>query len=207
MPDAFDNRRIIWESRAKQVGVIGVSYLFVAITIWTRAQYSAFRFWGTILFFGSGGIGVLYRLLNPKNLFVTPTSALGKQIIAEQFEKAQADIGAFYYNEEGFLLVQELGEITYRWVEIETMFGYKRDDYVTDEICLDLFFCNNMRLALTESTAGWYQFLLKLQENLLEIPSDWQMLMAAPAFETKLTLLFDKCHRTQEQAEALYYKD
>lgn len=194
----FNNRQVIWESKTKQVGFIGISFLFVAMTIWTRAQSSSFMFWGSILFFGGGGIGLLFRLLNPKNLFVTPTSALGKQLIAEQFKAAQADLGPFSYDEYGFLLVQELGAAHYRWTDLEAVFGCKRDEYVTDEICLDLFFGNASRLTLTESTAGWYQFLIKLHANVSSIPSDWQIIIAVPAFETKLTLLLDRGDRTQE---------
>lgn len=203
----LNNRQVVWESKAKQIGVVCVSFSFVALAIWTQAQYSTCAFWGTVLFFGVGGIGFLYRLLNPKNLFVTPNSALEKQILAEQFAVAQADMGPFSFVEGGFLLLQEIGTAYYKWADLETVFGYKRDEYVTDEICLDLFFGNTSHLNLTEATAGWYQFLIKLHENVSSIPLDWQIVIAVPVFETKLTLLFDKSGRTQAQAELLYYKD
>jgi hypothetical protein len=205
-PPIFNNRRIIWESKAKQVGVISLSFLFVAAAIWTRDHSSSFLFWGSILFWGGGGILLLYRLLNPKNLFVTHRSALGKQLIAEEFKAAQASLGPFSYDATGFLLTEELGTAHYVWSDLESVFGYKRDEYVTDEICLDLFFGNTSCLTLTESTPGWYQFLIRLHQNVLSIPLDWQVKIAVPVFETQLTLLFDKAGRPQHQVESLRYK-
>ena len=206
-PQIFKNRRIIWESKAKQVGVISVSLLFVAATIWTRDQSSSFMFWGSLLFWGGGSIMLLYQLLNPKNLFVTHSSALGKQLIAEEFKAAQASLGPFSYNAAGFLLAEELGTAHHAWNDLESVFGYKRDEYVTDEICLDLFFGNTSRLTLTESTPGWYQFLIQLHQNIPAIPADWQFTIAVPVFETQLTLLFDQAGRPQHQVEPLRYKE
>lgn len=186
--------------------MISVSFLFVAATIWTHDQFS-FLFWANILLFGGGGLITLYQLLNPKNLFVTHNSALGKQLLAEEFKAAQASMGPFTYDAVGFLLTEELGTAHYAWNDLESIFGYKRDEYVTDEICLDFFFGNNSRLTLTEITPGWYQFLLKLQQNVPTIPPDWQFMLAVPAFETQLTLLFDKAGRPQHQVEPLRYKE
>ncbi|UOQ80085.1 hypothetical protein [Hymenobacter sp. 5414T-23] len=156
---------------------------------------------------GGGGLMLLYKLLNPKNLFVTHNSALGKQVIAEEFKAAQASLGPFSYDAAGFLLTQELGTAYYAWGDLESVFGYKRDEYVTDEICLDLFFGNTSSLTLTESTLGWYQFLIKLQQHVPSISPDWQMIIAVPAFETRLILLFDKASRPQHQVEPLCYKE
>lgn len=205
-PQTFGNRRIIWESKTKQVILVATCFLFTAGAIWTRDQYSTFSFWGTVAFFGGGGIGMLYRFLNPKNLFVTFDSAPGKKIMAEQFREAQADIGPFTYNETGFVLTESLGAAHYSWADVEAVFGYKEDEYVTDEICLDVFFKAESRLKITESTPGWYQFIQKLSEHFPSIPSDWHINIAVPVFETSLTLLFDKDGRTKEQAEAKYYK-
>ena len=206
-PQLFRNRRIIWESKAKLVGVISICFLFVAAAIWTRDQSSSFMFWGSMLFWGGGGLMLLYKLLNPKNLFVTHRSALGKQLIAEEFKATQASPGPFAYDAAGFLLAEELGTAHYAWNDLESVFGYKRDEYVTDEICLDLFFGNTSRLTLTESTPGWYQFLVKLHLNVPAIPADWQFTLAVPAFETQLTLLFDKAGRPQYQVEPLRYTE
>lgn len=204
--NTFNNRNIIWESKVKAIGVISTCFLFVAAAIWTEPQYSTFSFWATVIFFGGGGLGMLYRLLNPKNLFVTHSSPLGKQIIANQFKEAQADLGPFIYDENGFILTESLGAAHYAWADIEAVFGYKEDEYVTDEICFEAFFKAGSRLKMTESTPGWYQFIRRLSEHISSIPPDWHIEIAVPAFETKLTLLYDKQGRTKEQAEAAYYK-
>jgi len=93
----------------------------------------------------------------------------------------------------------------YAWADLETAFGYKTDEYVVDDICLDLFFGNEVRFTLTEETPGWHQFLIRLHQNVPAIALDWYIAISVPAFETCLTVLFDKEGRTQAQAEALRY--
>ena len=82
---------------------------------------------------------MLVRLLNPQNLFVTPNTELGKQILSEQFLKGQDDLGFFEYNDIGFNLTDYKGVTIYNWSDIETIFGFKEDRMTTDEICLDIF--------------------------------------------------------------------
>jgi hypothetical protein len=36
MQQTFNDKKVIWESKRRQVGLIAVSFLFVAATIWTR---------------------------------------------------------------------------------------------------------------------------------------------------------------------------
>ena len=91
----YNNRRLIWESKTKQIWIILGSLLFVVAAIWTKDKASSFMFWTTIIFFGGGGLFMLIRLINPNNLFVSHDTELGKQILADQFQKAQADIGFF----------------------------------------------------------------------------------------------------------------
>ena len=201
----YNNRRIIWESKRKQILLILSSFLFVAAAIWTKDKYSSFMFWGTIVFFGGGGLFFLVRLLNPQNLFVTHDTVLGKEILADQFKRQQEDLGFFSYDDTGFSLKEHKGVTHYNWTEIETIFGYKEDHYTTDEICLDIFTNGKPYLTLTESTPGWYQFNDRLNKNLPSISNTWDGEIALPAFETKLTLLFDKKGRTFEEAEAECY--
>jgi hypothetical protein len=203
----YNNRRLIWESKTKQIWLIIVSFFFVAAAIWTKEKYSSLMFWGIIVFFGGGGLFFLLRLLNPQNLFVTHDTALGKEILADQFKKQQEDLGFFSYDDTGFSLTEQKGVTHYNWLDIETIFGYKEDRYTTDEICLDIFTNGNHYLTLTESTPGWYQFNDRLTKCIPSISNSWDGEIAVPAFETKLTLLFDKKGRTLNEAEAECYAE
>src|SRR4051794_23795486 len=107
MQQTFNDKRVIWESKRKQVGLITVCLLFVAVSIWTRDKSSPFYIWASIIFFGGGAVFFLVRLLNPKNLFVTNDSKLGKEIIAEGLRKIQESLGFFTYTEDGFSLTED----------------------------------------------------------------------------------------------------
>jgi len=207
MQQTFNDKRVIWESKRKQVGLIAVSLLFVAAAIWTRDKSSAFSFWGSIVFFSGGGLFFLVRLLNPKNLFVTHETKLGKEILADQFRREQESLGFFTYTDDGFSLEEHNGVKSYKWSDIDTVFGFKEDCYTTDEICMDIFFSDNASLRLTESTPGWFQFQKRLSENIPSIPKEWDGEIAVPAFETKLTLLFDRQGRTPPEAETACYAE
>lgn len=146
----------------------------------------------SILLFAIGGIYFLFRLVNPKNIFVKSNSLLGKKIIAEQFELEQKAYGIFEYDEKGFFLTLENVKEYYKWETINKIYGYKIDLYVYDEICIDVILDDENKFTITESTWGWYQFLIRLNENIESISKDWNIQITIPAFETNLTLLYDK---------------
>ena len=203
----FNNKRIFWESKTKQVVLVIISFLFVAVALWTRDKSSTLIFWLTLILFGGGGLFLLFRLLNSKNLFVTHNSELGKTIVVDQFKKAQEDLGFFNYNDTGFSLTKHNAVETYNWTDIETVFGFKEDRFTTDEICLDIFTNSKLFFRVTESTPGWYQFIKRLSENIASIPLNWDKELVLPPFATNLTLLFDKKGRTKEHTEAECYKE
>lgn len=205
MQSTINNKNVIWESNRKQVGLIVLNFLFVAAIIWTRDKSSSFYFWGALFFFGGGGLFFLVRLLNPKNLFVKHNTKIGKEILVDQFRMEQESSGFFNFTDDGFSLEIHSGERFHKWSDIETVFGFKEDCYTTDEICIDIFTSNNATLRLTESTPGWYQFEKRLSANIPSIQQDWDGQVTVPAFETKLTLLFDRKGRTPKEAEAACY--
>lgn len=203
----YNNRRIIWESKTKQIWIILCSFLFVAAAMWTKSKTNSFMFWATIIFFGGGGLFMLIRLLNRKNLFVTHDTELGKEILAEQFLKDQEDLGFFQYHDTGFSLTEHKGVTHYNWSDIETIFGFKEDRITTDEICMDIFFSNKSSIRLTESTRGWCQFNKRLTNIFPIITENWDGEIMHPAFATNMTLLFDKSGKTKDKAEAECYSN
>ncbi len=203
--EKFEGRNVIWESKAKSVLVIIISFVFVAMAIFGKDNMTRFSFWGTFLFFGVGGIFMLARLLNPKNIFVTNDSEIGKKILAERQEMYEKELGSFHYDENGFSIHIDYLDAYYNWDEIETVFGYKIDLVAYDEICIDVYTSDNEKFTISEETYGWFQFISKLSENIPNISIGWSMEVTQPAFERNLTLLYDKKNRTQNELEALYY--
>jgi hypothetical protein len=202
----FENRNPIFESVGKTIALTAISGLFVFIAFTTNMKVEKpIIFWGTIGLFGFGLIYGLYKLLNPKNLFLRPGSELAKEYGKLDFERRLNDNGIFVFSQNGFKVKIESEVNKYLWSDIAVLFGYKKDLYTTDNICLDVFTIDEKGFSINEDTKGWYQFVKHSKEHLTEIPENWEVEIAAPAFETKLTLLYDKENRSQVEAiESVY---
>jgi hypothetical protein len=196
--ERYKGRNVIWESKTKQVFTILVCFLFTSIALWIRDTEKP-QFWVSIVLFGFGGVFMLVRFLNPKNIFVTPKSKIGKEILAERTEFDVYQNGFFEYSENGFKNSVEINNESYKWEEIQTVYGYKIDLLTYDEICMDVYTIDQKKFTITESTGGWFQFISRLSENIKSIEIDWYVKVANPAFEKNLTLLYDKQNRTIEQ--------
>jgi len=88
MPYTYQNKRVIWESKRKQIGLVLQASVFVAIAFVLKRSYPPYVFWIITIFFGGMGLMILIRLLHPRNLFVTAGSPLGEEILAEQARQA-----------------------------------------------------------------------------------------------------------------------
>jgi hypothetical protein len=145
-----------------------------------------------------------YPLLDPrKKLLFYGTSAYRAQL-ARDFEARQADPGDITYFDGGFRVPCATGFRTVAWNDLRAVFAYKRDLYTTDEICLDIFLPEDSLLTITEETAGWHIFVPQLEAH-LSIPPSWFADVSVPAFETKLTLLYEQKHRSFAEAVTTYY--
>lgn len=207
LDETYNEKKIIWASRTKQILVIALSFLFVASAIWTRQKISTTGFWICIILFGGGGLFMLIQFLNPKNRFVLPNSPLGQKIIAERLEKAKTEEGFFIYNETGFGLKTSEGETFCKWVDIKTIFAYKEDRLTVDDVCLDIFTTGEDYIRVTEEIPGWYIFIEQLHKHIPSIMTDWESKVTQPPFATNLTMLFDSRGRTQTEAAAKWYGD
>nr|WP_315145234.1 hypothetical protein [uncultured Flavobacterium sp.] len=196
--ERYKGRKVIWESKTKQVFTILICFIFTFIALWIRDTEKP-QFWVSIVLFGFGGVFMLVRFLNPKNIFVTPKSKIGKEILAERAEFDVYQNVFFEYTENGFKNSVELNNESYKWEEIQTVYGYKVDLLTYDEVCIDVYTIDQKNFTITESTGGWFQFISRLSENIKSIEIDWYVKIANPAFEKNLTLLYDKQNRTIEQ--------
>ena len=196
--EKYKGKNVIWESKTKQIFTILGCFIFTFIALWI-GKTNEIHFWPTIILFGFGGLFMLYRFLNPKNIFVTYKSKIGKEILAERTEFEQNDFGIFEYNKNGIKISIEKTIENYKWSEINTVYGYKIDLLTYDEICIDILTIDQNKYTITESTSGWFQFISRLSENIKSIEIDWYLKIANPAFEKNLTLLFDKRNRKIEE--------
>ena len=203
----YKGKNIIWKSKISQIFAISISFIFVAFAIYTRKEISFSLFIINIILFGFGGIFLLFRLLNTKNMFVTYDSKIGKEILKNDSEFKNSDFGYFQYSENGFEYELDLEKIKYNWTDIETVYGYKIDLLTYDEICIDIFTNDNKKLTITESDDGWFQFISRLSNIITEIKIDWYINISTPAFQKNLTLLFDKKKIGDEKLRTKYYNE
>ncbi len=204
MYQTYKNKRVIWESKNKWIKHTVFAFLFVVVAIFLKAALPPILFWVTVVFFGGMGVFALFWLLNPKNLFVTPDSKLGLEILDYQLRQTHEDLGVFTYSDGGFYYNKNNEESFYKWSDIETVFAHE-EEISYDQMCLDIFMNNSVVLELTEETPGWYQFKNRLSEHVPLKAFVWDN--EEPEYDPYLTLLFDKKGRTQEEAEAACYPE
>ena len=155
-------------------------------------------------FFGLCALVTTYPLLAPgKKLLFYGTPAY-RTHIARELEDRQADPGDMTYVDGGFRVPSATGYQQVAWNDLRAVFAYKRDLYTTDEICLDVFLPEDSSFTITEETAGWYVFVQQLEAH-LSIPPGWFVEVSVPAFETRLTLLYEQEHRSFMEAVSRYY--
>jgi len=203
----FEKREIVFESIWKTIALTIGSGLFVfsAFAFIDRKE-SPFSFWATLLLFGFGVIHGLYQLFNPKTLFIRPGSKLAKEYGEIDFQKRYNDFGAFEYLDNGFVATIEEGELAFSWSELNTVMAYKEDLYTYDVICLDVFTTGVQKFSINEDMPGCYQFIERLNKTFASINKGWQSEVTHPAFETNLTLLYDRQNRDLEEVIKVYYK-
>ena len=204
--ETYNGKNVIWESKTKQIILVIISFIFTFSTLWV-GNYKQTHFWIVIILFGLSGIFILARLLNPKNIFVTYKSKIGKEILSKRDEEFQYRTGIFDYDEKGFEITNEQIIKYYNWRDIETVYGYKIDLITYDEICMDVFTNDNEKFTITESTDGWFQFIDRLSKNINSIKINWYIDIAQPPFEQNLTLLYDRLGREDDEIRTLINKN
>jgi len=190
--EKYKGRNVIWESKTNQIFIIVICFIFTFLAIWIGDNN--LQFWISLILFGLGGILMLIRLLNPRNIFVTADSKIGKEILSNRFEIVQNNNGIFDYIDCGFkIYIKNSNEYQYHnWEDIQAIYGYKVDLMTYDEICVDVFFSDQTKITVSESTSGWFQFVGRLGENIQLIKDDWVVEVANPAFDTNSTVLYEK---------------
>jgi hypothetical protein len=190
-------KKVVYESRPKLIALLLIGWGFVGLCLWVKD-------WAGLAFFGLCAVVATYPLLDPRKKLLFYGTPAYQAHIAREFEAWQADPGDFTYFDGGFSTPLVAGYQKVMWDELRAVFAYKRDLYTTDELCLDIFLPDNTLLTITEETAGWHTFVEQLEAHLPLLPG-WVGEVSVPAFETKLTLLYECEHRSFAQAVIVYY--
>ncbi|RZJ94074.1 MAG: hypothetical protein EOO60_03830 [Hymenobacter sp.] len=189
-------KKVVYESRPKLIALLLVGWGFVIMCLWVR-------YWSGLVFFGLCAAVTTYRLLDPRKELLFYGTPAYRAHLACELEAWQTNPGDFTYLEDGFRIPSHTGYRVIAWNDLRAVFGYKRDWYATDELCLDIFF-QDSSFTITEETAGWHIFVEQLEAYLPLLPG-WFGEVAVPAFETRLTLLYEREGRSFAQAMPAYY--
>jgi hypothetical protein len=193
--DKSQSKKIILENKPKLIFNLIVSWGFVFLSIW--ANYYGFG----LIFFSLCAVIFTYPLLDPKRKIIFKITEEYKAQMHNNYPEWQQEI---IYTNSGFK-IDNSEEI--KWSEMQAMFGYKRDLWTEDEICLDIFTKENKHFIVTEEALGWDIFLGKIAEQFPKINRNWHFDIVFPAFKTNLTLLYEKENKTFNEAVIIYYKN
>lgn len=194
------DKNIVYESRTKKILLLIISWGFVIMSAWTG------YIWG-LLFFGFCAVVVTYPLFDSKKKIIYIGTKEYEEQKSKEYGEILVELGYFSYSDDGFRVQIEAIQNDIKWLNIQAIFAYKLDHYTEDEICLDVFCDNNISFKISEEIAGWYIFIDKMALHLPNIHQNWNCEITQPAFETNLTLLFERENRTLEQVSNIFYSD
>ena len=191
-------KNVVYESRPKFIALLLSNWGFVVMSLWGK-------YWFGLAFFGLCALVTMYPLLDPRKKLLFYGTPAYRAHRARELEAWRADPGEISWLGDGFRVPSASGEpVGVAWGDLRAVFAYKRDLYTTDEICLDVFFPDDSSFTITEETAGWHLFVQALEAHLPIAPGRFAA-VSVPAFETKLTLLYEKERCSFTEAVTLYY--
>ena len=123
-----------------------------------------------------------------------------------EFLEIYNDNGIFTYTDDGFIVKTKGGDQNTLWSEVTSMVGYKEDRFTIDNICLDIFCDSDKGFKISEETSGWFMFLDHSKKQFPSIDKSWEVEIATPAFETKMTLIYDRQNRSLQEVVSSHYK-
>lgn len=201
----LEGKRVFWSSKWDKLWLLIIPAIFL-VDIFNSNRYSHFWFWtiftGATVFI----VFVLYHMFHPKFFWADTNSKQGKVIQQKAFDLRYNDTGIFQYVDTGFNFTDKDQIIFVAWTDIETIFAFKRDLMTVDELNIEVFLKNNMRIRLTEEIDGWFQFIRKIKEVFPSIDKEFDTKLIFPAFETNLTLVYNSTDKSQSELINKYYE-
>ena len=180
-------------SRNSAIKYFILGLIMTVLCIWEMTDGEIFGIIGTI-FFGTGTLLFLINIFRP-NFKLFKNSKTNIDLSKSEFKEKFESDGIFSFDDNGFEINLKNGQRKILWNEIESMLGYKEDNFASDTICLDVICENDKRFKLTEYTSGWFNFLEKTKQIFSNIDENWEVEISIPAFETNLTLIYDRKNR------------
>ena len=171
-----------------------IALLIIVLYYFDFHKTKSLIFWPLIILF----FVLLFKtikLLTDKNLIFISDNQIDTDYIDQDTFNFESE-GIFDYLDNGFIVKSM--NLNIPWSDIDSIFAYKKDLLTTDSICLNIVYYNDS-LTICEETDGWYQFILRLKNVFNTIPENWELEIARPAFEKKLTLLYDRKGRTLDE--------
>jgi len=82
------------------------------------------------------------------------------------------------------------------WDEVRFIYAYKNDCFAYDQIRLELVDARGNGVMVTEEMRGWNELVQALPEKLpgCQKFEDWFSVVAFPAFQQNMTLLYERTH-------------
>ncbi len=201
----LEGKRVFWSNKWDKLWLLVIPTIFL-VDIFISNRYSAFWFWTILIGATVFIIYILYHMFHPKFLWVDTKSKEGKEIQQKAFDLRYNDTGVFQYVDTGFNFTDKDRTIFVAWVDIETIFAFKRDLMTVDQLNIEVFIKNNMRIRLTEEIDGWFQFIIKIKEVFPIIDKEFDTKLIFPPFETNLTLVYNSIEKTQSELLNQYYE-
>ena len=195
-------------SKKTAIKNIIMGLIMTSVSAWTITRNLTFGWVGAI-FFGSATILFIIKYFKPDFKWVKDTDPFSKEFkeqTEKEFKEIYNDNGIFTFSDNGFSIKTNKGIQTIEWTEIKSMLGYKEDHYATDSICLDVFCDNDNSFKITEETLGWFRFLDHSKKVLPTIDKSWEIEISTPAFETNLTVVYDRQNRPLKEVTDEHYK-
>ncbi len=195
-------------SKKKALQNISLGLLMTSLSAWTITRGLIFGWFG-VIFFGIGTVLFVIKFFRPDFKWVKHTDSTSKEFkeqTEKKFKEIYNDVGIFSFNVNGFSIKTTKGTHSIEWTEIKSMLGYKEDQLATDNICLDVFCDNGKSFKISEETPGWFRFLDLSKKALPTIEKSWEIEISFPAFETNLTVVFDRQNRPLKEVSDEHYK-
>jgi hypothetical protein len=183
-----------------------LSLLFTTIAAFFLLKEQTFWLWVGFIFFALITIIYLFKITFPNAKYLKNINT-NDNIDKRSFDEVYKDVGVFEYLVDGFKIKRDQGVQAIKWSEVDTIFGYKVDNYATDSICIDVLCNNDKSFRITEETLGWFQFLEHLRKALPLTSITWNIEITSPPFDTNLTLVYSKDKLTLEESVNKWYKD
>ncbi|MGI8670520.1 MAG: hypothetical protein ACR2J3_11860 [Aridibacter sp.] len=99
--------------------------------------------------------------------------------------------GIFTYKDESFDVKID-GETKHvNWDEINSIIAYKVDLLTVDSIIIEIY-ADDFAIKIDDQMAGSMKFMETAADKLENFRKDWYMVVAFPAFETNLTIIYEK---------------